>query len=134
LPESAGSDEHLFNNLREIAAFMPHLVVVDAISACRRMGSGKAAFDYCMRLVNDCKKQGITSILTNQTEASNLGDDLSGLGFASLVDTVIQLSFEAKGDELTRSFIVLKSRGSSHSFRYHDFSITDRGIVLVPRA
>lgn len=41
----------------------PDHVVVDAISAALRMGADKAAFDYLLRLVDVCKKRGITSIL-----------------------------------------------------------------------
>lgn len=133
LPESMGSDEHLYQDLAAVRSFEPNLVVVDAMSACQRMGSGKAAFDYCMRLVNDLKERGITSLFTNQTHATTLGDDLSGLGFASLVDTVIQLWFEPDEDEMRRSLVVMKARGSRHSARFHDLTITDAGMLVGPR-
>ena len=133
LPESAGSDEHLFENLRVIESFQPDHVVVDAISACHRMGSGKAAFDYCMRLVNACKEKGITCLLTNQTLGTALDESLSGLGFSSLVDTVIQLRFEETRDELHRTLVIMKARGSNHSPRIHELDITDHGIVLSSR-
>jgi circadian clock protein KaiC len=130
LPESAGSDEHLFLHLETIKSFQPQHVVVDAISACHRMGSGKAAFDYCMRLVNVCKERGITCLLTNQMKDSPVGKDVSGLGFSSLVDTVIQLKYEVTANELQRRLVVLKARGSKHSPRFHALHITDNGIVL----
>lgn len=133
LPESMGSDEHLFRNLSVLKSFEPDLVVVDAISACHRMGSGKAAFDYCMRLVNACKERGITCLLINQLKSSILGEDLSGLGFSSLVDAVVQLQFELVDDDLQRSLVIIKARGSRHSRRIHDFFITDDGISLSPR-
>lgn len=97
------------------------------------MGSGKAAFDYCMRLVNACKELGITCLMTNQTRASALGEDLSGLGFSSLVDTVLQLQFVPNQDELRRSLVILKARGSNHSPRYHGLRITDHGLVVSAR-
>ncbi len=130
LPESAGSDEHLFQNLQALKSFQPDHVVVDAISACNRMGSGKAPFDYCMRLVNACKERGITCLLTNQTTGSAIDGGLSGIGFSSLVDAVIQLRFEEFQDELRRSLVVMKARGSKHSPRVHDLVITDDGIRL----
>jgi len=133
LPESAGSDEHLFQNLQALKSFRPDHVVVDAISACSRMGSGKAAFDYCMRLVNACKERGITCLLTNQTLGSVINESLSGLGFSSLVDSVIQLRFEEAEGELHRSLVIMKARGSNHSPRVHDLKITDHGIVLGSR-
>ena len=133
LPESAGSDEHLFQHLEIIKTFQPEIVVVDAISACSRMGSGKAAFDYCMGLVNACKERGITCFLTNQVRGSDSGEDLSGMGFSSLVDSVIELRFELSGDTLERSLLIRKARGCDHSPHVHDLSITDRGIVLARR-
>ena len=133
LPESMGSDEHLFNNLAMLTSFKPDHVVVDAISACHRMGSGKAAFDYCMRLVNACKERGITCLFINQAQSSIPFEDLSGMGFSSLVDAVIQLQFEMVDDDLLRSLLILKARGCRHSHRLHDLQITDDGIVLSPR-
>jgi circadian clock protein KaiC len=127
-----GSDEHLFHNLAVITSFKPDHVVVDAISACHRMGSGKAAFDYCMRLVNICKKQGITCLFTNQVRTSIPFEDLSGLGFSSLVDAVIHLQFELVDDGLRRSLLILKARGCRHSHRLHHLQITDDGILLSP--
>lgn len=133
LPESMGSDEHLFHNLEMFNSFAPDHVVVDAISACHRMGSGKAAFDYCMRLVNACKERGITCLFINQVQSEIPGEDLSGLGFSSLVDAVIQLRFELADDDLRRTLVIMKARGSRHSHRLHDLTITDDGIRLGPR-
>jgi circadian clock protein KaiC len=134
LPESTGADEHLFEHLQIIQSFRPDDVVIDAISACSRMGSGKAAFDYCMRLVNACKDRGITCLLVNQMRGSDLDEDLSGLGLTSLVDTVIQLRFEPIEDELQRSLLIRKARGCRHSPRLHEMRITDDGIVLTARS
>lgn len=133
MPEAMGSDEHLFADLQVIKAFEPDHVVVDAISACHRMGSGKAAFDYCVRLVNACKQRNITCLLTNQTLASAAGEDLSGIGVTSLVDTVLQLRFDEHRGELRRSLLISKARGSAHSLRPHDLDITDRGLVVRSR-
>ena len=130
LPESMGSDEHLFLDLKTIKSSQPDYVVIDAISACSRMGSGKAPFDYLMRMVNACKEKGITCLLTNQIQGSSVGEDLSGLGFSSLVDTLIQLRFEAAQDKLHRSLVILKTRGGKHSPLVHDLRITDHGFVL----
>ncbi|MFO0750512.1 MAG: circadian clock protein KaiC [Myxococcota bacterium] len=134
LPEATGSDEHLFQHLQAIERHRPDHVVVDAISACVRMGSGKAPFDYVMRLVNACKEKGITCLLTNQLQGSDPNEDLSGLGFTSLVDTLVQLRLEVGADRLERSLVVWKARGCGHSQHVHDLRISDDGIVLASRA
>ena len=130
-PESMGSDDHLNRVIETIARFKPDHLILDAVSACVRMGSKKAAFDFMMRLVSVVKGQGITSILTNQSRSnSRIGNDeeLSGIGFSSVVDAVVQLRFAETDQEITRQILVVKSRGSAHSNRRQLYVITDRGI------
>jgi circadian clock protein KaiC len=131
LPEAMGSDGHLIRALEAIDSFKPDHLILDAISACVRMGSKQAAFDYLMRLVSILKERGTTCILTNQiTGIAGSDEELSGIGFSSVVDAVIQLRFVETGQEITRQILVIKSRGSAHSNRRHPFFITDRGIEI----
>jgi circadian clock protein KaiC len=129
LPEAMGSDDHLIRALQAIDEFNPDHVVIDALSACVRMGSEQAAFDYLMRLVSILKERGITSLMTNQiTGVAGMDEELSGIGFSSVVDAVIQLRFVETDEQITRQIFVVKSRGSPHSNRREDFVITKRGI------
>ena len=83
-----------------------------------------------MRLVSVVKERGITSILTNQISSGIVNDDeeLSGIGFSSVVDAVVQLRFVETDEEMIRQMLVVKSRGSAHSNRRQLYVITDRGI------
>lgn len=127
LPEAMGSDNHLVRALDAMDRFKPDHLIVDAISACVRMGSEQAAFDYLMRLVAVVKERGITCIMTNQSPAGGC-EELSGIGFSSVVDAVIELRFVDAGQEIGRQILVIKSRGSGHSNRREPFYITDQGI------
>ena len=131
LPEAMGSDSHLVRAIEAIETFKPDHLVLDAISACQRMGSQHAAFDYLIRLVNVVKEQGVTCLLTNQI-GGVIGSDeeLSGIGFSSVVDSVIQLRFVESDQEVGREILVVKSRGSAHSNRRWPYLITDRGIAF----
>jgi circadian clock protein KaiC len=131
LPEAMGVEEHLFHSLKEIEQFQASSVVVDAISACRRMGSNQAAFEYVMRILNACKEQGITCMCLNQSADLDLVEDISGVGVSSLIDTVILLRHFPIGVAMVRQLIVMKARGSQHSETFHEFRITDRGLDLV---
>ena len=131
MPESTGSDNHLNRVMETIGTFKPSHLVLDAVSACVRMGSKQAAFDFMMRLISLVKDKGITSILTNQNSSNGrIGNDekLSGIGFSSVVDAVVQLRFAETGQEIARQMLVVKSRGSAHSNRRQLYAITDRGI------
>jgi circadian clock protein KaiC len=105
--------------------------VIDAISACRRMGSEQAAFEYLMRMLNACKEGGLTCLCLNQSSARGDSDDVSGVGISSLIDTVVLLRHHQIGAAMVRTLTVLKSRGSRHSRQCLEFCITDRGLELV---
>lgn len=129
IPESIGSDGHLGRTILALDSFKPDHLILDAVSACLRMGSEQAAFDFMMRLISVVKERGITSILTNQVNGEKGGDEeLSGIGFSSVVDAVVQLRFVETEQEVNRQIFIVKSRGSAHSNRRQRYVITDRGI------
>jgi circadian clock protein KaiC len=131
LPEAMGVEEHLFHALKALDELHPQHVVVDAISACHRMGSEQAAFEYLMRVLNACKERGITCIYLNQATGLDIVAEISGIGISSIIDTVVLLRQLPIGGAIKRQLIVMKSRGSKHSEQFHEFRITDRGIDLV---
>lgn len=131
LPEAMGVEEHLFLALKALDEFQPQHVVVDAISACKRMGSEHVAFEYLMRLLNACKERGITCIYLNQAAGPDVVAEISGIGISSVIDTVVLLRQLPVGKAMKRDLIVMKSRGSKHSEQFHEFRITDRGFDLV---
>lgn len=130
MPESKGVEEHLIDAFREIEEFQPEHLVVDAISACRRMGSARAAFDYLLRLIDHCKQIGITSLLTNLADSADPREEITGIDLSSVIDTVILLRNAEAGGSYTRELAILKSRGRAHSNRVHVFRITDNGILI----
>ena len=131
MPEAFGTEKHLVLSFDMICEFKPDHVVVDAISSFKRMGSDRAAFEFAMRLSNQCKDRGITIIMTNQI-LGDTGDRaaISGIGISSMIDALLWLHFVEEANELKRKLLVIKSRGSKHSSRYHDFRITDHGIEV----
>jgi circadian clock protein KaiC len=135
IPESQGIEEHLIQAFRGIEEFAPEIVVVDAISACRRMGSRNAAFDYLLRLIDCCKNNGITSLLTNQTEDVKDTQEITGIDLSSMIDSVIILRNVERGGQFQRELAVLKARGKRHTNLVHVFQISDDGVaVLKPKA
>ncbi len=130
MPEAMGAEEHLIRLTDEIESYSPAHVVVDAISACERMGGKTAAFDYMVRALSACKHRGITIMLVNQTFGLASSMEISGHGISSMVDTLIYLSYADGAGETNRLIQVLKSRGSEHSNQKHEYVITDQGIQL----
>ncbi len=130
LPEALGVEEHLYHALKTIDEFQPQHLVVDSISACRRMGSEDAAFEYLRRLLNVCKERGITCIYISQASGLDIVSEISGIGISSITDTIVLLRHIPIGGVMKRELIVMKARGSKHSEQFHEFRITDRGIEL----
>ena len=131
LPEAAGPEEHLYDDIKSIEAQRAQHVIIDAVSSCKRMGSDKAAFSYLLRLLNYCRKNGITVLLTNQITGFQQAHEIYGIGFSSLIDTMIFLDYVQIGGEVNRTLMILKSRGSEHSNQYREFLITEKGIHFM---
>ncbi len=127
LPEALGVEQHLLRIYQTIGAFEPDHVAVDAISACSRMGSEQAAFDFLVRLLTRCKKDNITFLCTNQISPSVGPEGLSGFSNASLMDVLVLLE-QIHEPAFLRRLTLVKVRGSHHSHAYHPFTITDQGI------
>ena len=130
LPESKGPEEHLVTAFDAIEEFAPRHIVVDAVSACHRMGGEKAAYDYLFRLIHYCKSKNTTCILINQVIGEQDFDNFSGIGISSLIDTVIFLKYIESEGEINRTICVMKSRGQNHSNQYREFVITSKGIQI----
>lgn len=131
MPESTGSEEHLVRVLEPIDSVQPRHLVVDAISACNRMGGTQAAFEFLMRLMDICKGRGITVFLLNQTSGRNDMAEISGNEISSMVDSVVLLDYVQSRGETNRTLRVMKSRGSAHSNQIREFVITSNGIKIV---
>lgn len=135
MPESLVMEEHLYNIEREIEKYKPDHIILDAVSATHRIGSSQAAMEFLIYLTYIAKKREITCIYTNQTFAPIDKDiDISGLGISSLLDTAIILNYFREDNSIGRNLLVLKSRGTKHSQKYHQFRISDNGILIVNNA
>lgn len=130
MPEATGAEEHLIRLFDLVDKIKPQHVIVDAISACERMGGKQASFEYLMRLLNFLKERGITTILTNQTTGTKTHIEISGNGISSMVDTVIFISYIHGEGETNRTIQILKARGSRHTNQVREFRIGDKGIQI----
>jgi circadian clock protein KaiC len=86
--------------------------------------------DYVYSLVEDFKRQGITTIITNEI-AQLFGEfQLSDHGISFIADNVILLRYVELEGRVTRALNVLKVRGSSHSKTIWEFAINNDGVTI----
>lgn len=130
MPEAVGVEEHLMKMMEEVINFEPKHFIVDAISACERIGGKEASFDYLMRLINFLKERGITTILTNQTSDKKTHMEISGNGISSMIDILVFIKYSYSKKEINRTIQILKARGSKHSNKIYGFKIVDTGIEI----
>lgn len=128
MPESLGIEAQLFRVISAVKRFEPEHLIVDAISAVKRIAGETAAFDFLLRLVNACRNKGITVFLVNQSRGPYECHEFSGIGISSIIDTIITLHYKDTGNEISRFLLIRKSRGTKHSNKYHDYVLTDNGI------
>ena len=131
IPESMGIEEQLIRILDAAEAAGPRHIIVDAISALRRMGSNQAGFDFLVRLLAFCKTQGTTLVLVCQHPGDRPSYQISGFGISSLIDTIVYLRFDESAGRIRTMLAVLKSRGSGHSRHFHEMLISDRGVEVL---
>jgi circadian clock protein KaiC len=132
MPEGRGVEEHLLAIVSALEEHHARHLVVDAISACRRIGSSRAAFDFLVRLMAEARRRHVTCIFTNQTPQLDEAHRIANVGISSLIDTVLVIRYVTRDGAFQRRLQVLKSRGSAHSNHFHRLDITDGGIVLSP--
>jgi len=131
IPEALGVEDHLWRIYQAVESFGPRHVVVDAISACQRMGSASAAFDFLVRLLTHCKALGITCLFLNQIDPMHAVHEISGVGISSLTDALLVLDQDWPETMHRRRMLTVKVRGSRHSHGWNRFQITDAGLAFA---
>src|SRR5438067_7009211 len=111
----------------------PRMVIVDPITNFLRAGTQFEAEAMLLRLIDSLKARGVTAIFTSLTRSAAPREQ-SEVGISSLIDTWIVVRDVEHGDERRRAVHIVKSRGTAHTNRIHEFRITDHGIDLTGTA
>jgi len=129
-PSLYGLEMHLATLFKEIAAFKPHVVILDPITSLMDAGSPTETSAMVTRLIDYLKAAQITSLFTSLTQAGHALKQ-SEAAMSSLMDAWLLLQdFEGNG-ERNRVLYVLKARGMAHSNQIREFLISERGVDLV---
>ncbi len=83
-----------------------------------------------MKLTNDLKKLGVTTIVTGTVPEGTDLLSISGI-IEFFVDSVIKLEFLPVAEEFKRTLTIRKMRRTDHSIYIHPFEITKDGIKVV---
>jgi circadian clock protein KaiC len=129
-PSLYGLEMHLATMFKEIAAFQPHVVIVDPITSLMDAGTDSEGKGMVTRLIDFLKAGQVTSLFTSLTHGGKVLEQ-SGAAMSSLMDSWLLLqNFEGNG-ERNRVLYVLKARGMAHSNQIREFLISNHGVDLV---
>ena len=130
-PTQFGTEMHLLRIHKLIDTLKPSCVIVDPVTNLISASDDKEVHSMLLRLIDLLKSKGITGALVSLTSG---GDDLEGtnVGISSLTDTWVLLRDVELNGERNRCLYVLKSRGMAHSNQLREFTMTSKGIRLVP--
>jgi circadian clock protein KaiC len=129
-PSLYGLEMHLATMFKEIAAFQPHVVIVDPITSLMDAGTDSESKGMVTRLIDYLKAGQVTSLFTSLTQCGHALQQ-SEMAMSSLMDSWLLLQDYEGNGERNRVLYVLKARGMAHSNQIREFLISDRGIDLV---
>src|SRR5580700_1997350 len=129
-PSLYGLEMHLATMFKEIAAFQPHVVVIDPITSLMDSGPDSESKGMVTRLIDYLKGGQVTSLFTSLTQGGHALQQ-SEMAMSSLMDCWLLLQDLEGNGERNRVLYVLKARGMAHSNQIREFLISDRGIDLV---
>jgi circadian clock protein KaiC len=129
-PSLCGLEMHLATMFKEIAAFKPHVVIVDPITSLMELGTVSEGKGMVTRLIDYLKAGQTTSLFTSLTQGGHALQQSEG-GMSSLMDAWILLQDYEGNGERNRVLYVLKARGMKHSNQIREFLISDHGIDVV---
>jgi len=129
-PETAGLEGHLIRMKAIIEEYQPKRVVVDSISALRRISSRESFREFMIAFTSFIKHKQIAGLYTT-TATSLLGSDVvTEAHVSTITDSIILLRYIEHRGAVMRGITVLKMRGSIHDQRIREFTIGSDGIHI----
>ncbi|AMV22446.1 circadian clock protein KaiC [Planctomyces sp. SH-PL14] len=129
-PEALGLEGHLYAIEREIEQFRPTRLVIDSISAMERVGSVRNFREFVIGLTGFVKQQQVCTLLTSSSASLSGGDSITDAHISTITDAIVLLRYVERAGALSRGIIIIKMRGSQHDKRFHEFSISDKGLEI----
>jgi circadian clock protein KaiC len=115
-----------------IAELKPSVVILDPITNLMTEGPNSDIRSMLTRFVDFLKTKHITVMFTAAITVGSIERNPSDEGISSMVDTWMMVQDIEVDSERTRSLCVMKSRGMPHSNEVRKFTISSKGITLMP--
>lgn len=125
-------DEWFYELLAVIEHTHARRLLIDSIGDLRRAAGDELRFrEYLYSLLQHCRTQQISVMMSQETAELYGVSQLSEEGISHISDNVILLRFVSSDTQLRRALTVLKTRASRHDPAIREFTIGPGGIVLT---
>ncbi|MBV8084371.1 MAG: AAA family ATPase [Chloroflexi bacterium] len=123
--------------LSEVADLMREMraqrLVFDSLTAAAAgMTSMQRFQNTIVALVKHLQIAGVSMLLTAESVSLLGSSELSGLGLASVADTLLLFRYLEIGGHLERAASLLKARGIQHTTELHELTISGSGLEVGP--
>jgi circadian clock protein KaiC len=129
-PTAYGLELHLASIYEAVIELRPRIVVIDSITSLIAVGSTPEVMAMLVRLVDFCKMNDVTLVMTALTGADDRSET-TVVSISSIVDAWIVLKSRRDDVGYARTLTVVKIRGMAHSQDVHGFVMSNKGIELV---
>lgn len=127
-PTSTGLEGHLAVMHAKIEQFAPDVVIIDPVTNLVSAGDLGSVKAMLTRLIDFLKVRGVTAVFTNLVFRDDVEE--TTIGISSLMDAWLVLHTNLHGVERVRTLNLLKCRGMAHDTSQHNFTLSDRGILI----
>jgi circadian clock protein KaiC len=124
-------DEWVYDLLDAVERTKARRVLIDSLGDLRTSAGDEVRFhEFVYSIVQRFSRQGVSVMLTSETESLVGADRISDTAVSPLADNVVLLSYQRDRDTIGRTISVIKTRASRHDPMVRKFVIGPQGIVL----
>lgn len=125
---SAAADEFAHEIAELVRMHQPRHVLIDPASIFNGTQNAQNAI---RRLIQLCKREGITVLLTSLLDGQSDESESSRSYVSTVCDNWIQLTYVLQAGERNRGLTIIKSRGTSHSNQVGELLLSDGHIAIA---
>ncbi|MBD0416987.1 circadian clock protein KaiC [Oryzicola mucosus] len=126
--QTAGPDEFAYEIATAIRQHRARHLLIDPISVFTQEAPAQNAV---RRIIQLCKREGITVILTSLLDRNALEAEASRSYVSTICDTWVHLTYVIHGGERNRALTIIKSRGTAHSNQVGELLLDDNGLTIA---
>ncbi len=105
-------------------------IFIDSLSVLQKRGHVDRFQNFLASLQSFTKQRGIPILSSMLSKEITKTESATDIGISSAIDSIIFLKYVEIQGEMHRGIMVFKLRGSDHDKAFHEYNITNNGMVI----